>query len=181
MTSPIASDSAAHATSEGPELPLRVTRWAMPFLLRCAMVLFSVMGASFALFSMLFIVLILFGHGPFDLYGTAVTKKQFIVGSASFLFLTLPAIGIYFCATAFALIKERSWSRPLLALYCPLIAAFMLVEMSALKPPAPESADQVVIAEFAVLGLIGLWYLYRKRSVVGYYRALRMTESSSLP
>lgn len=94
--------------------------------------------------------------------GGAVLQAEFVsMTNASQLFIVpLLALSI---VVAYGLAKNRYWSRAMMMTL--LILAVVLVP--------PEMASPAMYAISAGLAIFGWWYLYRKPSVVGYYRALR--------
>ncbi len=146
----------------------------MPFLLRAATIaggFFGIFGTGVGLW-VLFRVLV--SDGPFQFDGDAVPKRDFLTIALPFLIVYISAC-LTAGAAAWALWKGKARSRPLLAM---LLAEFvlgdaaMLVFMDrTLDVTTGELVSSALV--FAVLVALGLWYLFRKQSVVQYYETLR--------
>ena len=145
-----------------------------PFLLRVAMALgavFGIVGTSVGLWGLFQIAV---GDSPFQINEDPVSKADFLSVAVPFLVLYVSA-----CVTAgaasWALWKRRARSRTLLAA---LLAEFVIGDAAMLflahrlfDVSASELATSVFF--FTVLVALGLWYLFRKESVVGYYESVR--------
>lgn len=146
----------------------------LPLLLLVAMVLgaiFGVLGTTLGLWGL---NRLLFGDGQFLVGEGPISQPDLVAVAVPFL-----ALYVLACVTAgaasWALWKGRSRSRIMLTT---LLAEFVVgdVAMIALaRRLVPASATDLVVAAlgFSALVFLGLWYLYRKDSVVSYYAAVR--------
>jgi len=105
----------------------------------------------------------------YSINGQAVTREEFQVRAGGMLVL-MPVAALLALVAAWGLYRERPWGRH---------AAFALFAVSLLGPITTASrvtASAAMLWAQAVVTLLVLlpvgWYLYRKRSVVSYYRAL---------
>jgi len=139
----------------------------MPFLLRCGMAFLAVVGAVGVL-AVALILLVAPIAGTFVVDDEPATRGQFL-SSALPMLLALLALAALALAIAWALWKERPWSRTAI-LVCWLVGLFTL---PGLVPDASDSrALRSEVTTWAVLAALVWWYLYRKRAVAAYYRAL---------
>ena len=76
------------------ELPRRVTRWEMPILLRIAMVIFTFMGAGFALFTVIGLPSMLFGGASYTINDVPVTKEEFMQRDGMIFYLAVPMLAL---------------------------------------------------------------------------------------
>jgi hypothetical protein len=150
----------------------------MPILLRIAMVISTFMGAGFALFAVVGLPAMMLGNGTYRINGAEVTKEQFLRTGGIIFYFAVPVLALYFIATSFALIKERPWSRPLLLAYLPFCGIILLTQMTLYTTTMPDPGFRAILIEFAIGSVIAWGYLYHKRAVVAYYRALRGAGSS---
>jgi len=173
MTAPISPTSPSEDAASPAPFPKRVTRWEMPILLRIAMVFFTMAGAMFAFSAVVALPQLVFGYGTYSVNGVPVTKEEFFRTSGVIIFLAIPIFALYLSAMAFALIRERPWSRPLLMAYFPILGLAVMLVFGTDKGGDHRSEIRFVLIELAIGTLIAWWYLYRKRAVVAYYRALQ--------
>lgn len=150
-----------------------------PALLTMAMVFFFLFSAMTLIIVPL---MLLSSGGSYSINGVAVTHDEFVARSRVFI-IGFPLLAIYVGAMAFALYQQRPWSRPLLAVYLPLVGILTILSNSEamISHPQPGAGGDVAASAIglAVLSLVAVWYLYRKRSVVAYYRAIQPRDSSS--
>lgn len=159
------------AKGHPPELELR-----KPFLLTCTMVFASLFAASGLI--VLSIMMFVGGSGTtYRIQGTNVSREEFMARSGAF-FAFFAIVVIFMGITAFGLYDERPWTRRLLAWYWPCVGVFVLAAPLTLSPMMRMETISVFL-ECAAMSLIGWWYLYRKRSVVGYYDALEHANRAS--
>lgn len=156
------------------EVPVRENGIGVPFLLRAAMALgavFGVLGTGIGLWVLFRVIL---SAGPFRV-------NEEMVSRAEFLTVALPLVGLYVsaCITAgaasWAIWRQRAYSRALLTT---LLAEFVIGDTAMLVMArrlfdAGASELAVSVFFFTVLVALGLWYLYRKESVVRYYASIR--------
>lgn len=113
------------------------------------------------------ITLVMPGNEDYLVDNQIATKSDFMVKMLPSMFRFLVAAPI-----AYGLWKERTWARPM------LLAFFGIPELGKYLLPAWRDAPpgvivlRLVISAIAI-GLLG-WYLYRKRNVVHYYKALSL-------
>ena len=139
----------------------------MPFLLLCG-IGFSAMFGTISIATVATILLMTPFVSTFTVNEEPATRAQFLSFAApillAFLALAAAALGI-----VWALWKELPWSRP-------AILAFWLVGLFTLPGLALESGDagdlRSTVATWGVLTACVWWYLYGKRTVVTYYRAI---------
>jgi hypothetical protein len=132
---------------------------------------FGVLGTSVGVWVMIRIAL---SDGPYRINDDLVSKAEFLPVAVPFLVLYVLA-----CVTAgaasWAIWRQRIRSRALLTV---LLAEFVIGDAAMLvlarrvsDVGAPELAASVSF--FAILVATGLWYLFRKQSVVQYYSSVR--------
>lgn len=120
----------------------------------------------------------LLGSGTYTVNGAEVTKAEFLRTGGSIFYFAVPFLAAYLSAIAFALIKERPWSRPLLLGYCPMIELLVVFTLWTQKAADYRADTRFSLIEFVIASLMARWYLYRTRAVVAYYRALQGGEPS---
>ena len=150
----------------------------MPFLLRLAMILGAFFGIFGTVVGLWALVRVVVSDGPFQFIDDPVSKADFLTVAVPFLVVYISAC-LTAGAAAWALWKRQARSRLLLAA---LLSEFvvgdaaMLVFMNrTLDVTTAEVASTALF--FTVLVALGLWYLFRKESVVRYYRSFRPTEA----
>jgi uncharacterized membrane protein (UPF0136 family) len=143
-------------------------RFEMPLVLLCGLgfsAFFSALGAL--VFALLAISL------PFSrtyaVDGHAATRAQFLAASIPVL-VAFPPILVLFAAIAYALWRELPWSRPLILAFWG--ANLLLGAGLAVWGPVRDRGEWVPVPVYLVVIGIVWWYLYRKSTVVAYYRVL---------
>ena len=145
-----------------------------PVLLRGGMVLGAVFGVFGTTLGIWGLYLLLLSDGPFQVGEDPVPKADFLVVAVPFLTLYVTA-----CVTAgaasWALWKRHARSRVLLTT---LLAEFVIGDAAILfvaRRLVQVSTSELVtsVLGFSVLVSLGLWYLFRKESVVSYYESVR--------
>ena len=153
-------------------------RRGMPLLLRGAMVVGVIMGTLGTVGCLWALGRVVTFGGPFQFNDTTVARADFLGVAVPFLLLLMAA-----CLTAgaasWALWKRRVRSRSILVgLLAELVvgdAAMLLLASRMLDVTSAELASSALF--FAVLVALGLWYLFRKDSVVRYYESIRPFET----
>lgn len=145
------------------------TRLEMPLLLLCGMGLLAFFVAVGSIAYTVIALVSLLGHGPFTVNDSPVSKAEFIHTIwpiLAFYPLGLLALG----AMAYALWRERAWSRPAMMAFWLVAVAATIIEQFV----TPEDIPTFIITVITLLlsATIAAWYLYRKRSVASYYRAV---------
>lgn len=140
----------------------------MPFLLACLMGFLAFFAALGAVVYVGIVLTGLLGDGPFTVNERPVSRAGFFAAMWP-LFAALPvAIGAA-ASAAYGLRRERPWARPLLLGYGALNAALAL----GLAAAEGRAVDLAAAACWGALAVgFPAWYLYRKRSVVAYFRAV---------
>ena len=143
------------------------TRLEMPFLLICVMG-FCAFAAVVGTLAYLGIVLALFSDGPFNVNGHPVTRAGFIRAIWPLL-VVFPPMLAGAAAAAYGLRRERPWSRRLL-----LDLGFLNAVLTLGLTLADGTPDNLVAAGMWCFVIAGVpaWYLYRKATVVAYFRAV---------
>jgi hypothetical protein len=146
----------------------------MPFLLLCGMG-FSTFFAGIGALAYMAILLMLPFTTHFTLNGQSVTRPEFLA-SIWPLLLAYPFPLVLFGTIAYALWREKPWTRTL------MMGLWGLGAVAAIAAPALDSDSQ---SNFPP-GIIGLvlcaavasWYLYGSKAVRSYYAALRGREKN---
>ncbi|MEO6210080.1 MAG: hypothetical protein ABIQ10_08155 [Gemmatimonadaceae bacterium] len=103
-----------------------------------------------------------------------VSRAEFMRREGVFL-AVFPIVVIFMGLIAYGLYDQRPWTRRLLAWYWPCVGVFFLAAPCTFDPMRwPEAIS--VFVECAAFSLLACWYLYRKRSVVGYYETLEQAK-----
>ncbi len=144
-----------------------------PFLLQVTMVLGGVFGSGGTLVGVWALQQLLMAEGPFLVEDVSMSK-------AAFLRLALPLVVVYISAcitagaAAFYLWKHRARSRLLLlALLCEFVVGDSIMLFAMHRTLGVSLGDVAAAAGgFVLLVAVALWYLFRRDSVVDYYRAL---------
>ena len=155
-------------------------RLVLPLLLRVALTLGAIFGVAGTAVGLWGLVRLLLSDGPFQL-------GEDLVAQADFLIVALPLVVLYVlaCLTAgaasWALWRGRARSRILLTI---LLAEFVIGDAAMLflaRRLVEIGVSELLISAsvFSVLALLGLWYLYRKASVVAYYKSIRGDEATA--
>jgi hypothetical protein len=146
------------------------TRLQIPFLITCGMAFMAFFAAVAAVALVFFLVLILFSSGPFTIDGAPVTKGAFL-SVALPIFLVIVPVAALAGAFAWGVWKEHAWTREAAMAFW---ACSVLVSIGQLivVPDQRSEALQGLFSVFIIVPL-ALWYFYRKRSVVLYYRELK--------
>ena len=148
-----------------------------PFLLRVARALGGVFGVLGTLAGLWALVRVGAGDGPFNINNIPVTKAEFLTAAVPFLVVYIAA-----CLTAgaasWALWKRQARSRLLLAtLLVEFVVgdtAMLVIMYRTLDVTALELVTSALFFTFLVA--LGLWYLFRKESVVCYYESVRFSQ-----
>lgn len=116
---------------------------------------------------------LLVGHADsHSINGTPATLTPLLPGLAS--------LAIFSGVTSWAILTERPLGRPLA-----IILIMLLVAGPGLSPASGSLPFSAVwpfeLAITLVVGLPLLWYLYRKKNVVEYYRELKRASSAARP
>ncbi len=144
-----------------------------PLLLRVATGLGSVFGIFGTVVGLWGLFRLIASDGPFSIGGDAATKAEFLIVAVPFLVLYVSA-----CLTAgaasWALWKRRDGSRLLLTA---LLAEFVIgdvamLALARLRLGVSGAELAISVSTFSVLVALGLWYLYRKETVVRYYASV---------
>jgi hypothetical protein len=123
----------------------------------------ATLGAAVVL---LLLVLAPFDVGRYTIHDEPVSGPEFL-HRAGLLFTTLGAVLV---AIAVGLWKQREWSRPLMVLTWVVLGVGTLV--SDLEPRADTAGLVGGMVTMLITAALAAWYLYRKRNVVAYYRAI---------
>ena len=147
--------------------PIR-RRFEMPLLLLCGFGLsafFSVLGTI----AFTVMVITLPFSSSYSIDGHPATRAEFLHFSWP-LFVVFPPVLLLFATIAYALWRERPWSRRLmLAFWGVNVVAGIGMALSTF---AQESGAWASVFLYLVLLVVAWWYLYRKRNVAAYYRLL---------
>jgi uncharacterized membrane protein (UPF0136 family) len=143
-------------------------RFEMPLLLLCGLgfsAFFSVLGT---------LVLTLFAISlplsrTFAVDGHVATRAQFYAASVPVL-VAFPIILVLFAAIAYALWRELPWSRALILAFWG--ANLLLGAGLATWGPVHDRGEWAPVPVYLIVIGIVWWYLYRKSTVVAYYRVL---------
>jgi hypothetical protein len=140
-----------------------------PFGIAVLMAVLGFIGVLGSFASIGLLVASLFGDGPYNVNGAEVSKAEFLRFLIPFTAIYFPMCLIAFAA-AWSIHSEHPRSRPLLLCYftAPLLLAPLLLWMGY---PLSE-ASSMSLPLLVVPGLAWI-YLYRKRTVLEYYGALR--------
>ena len=145
-----------------------------PLLLRVAMALGAVFGVLGTVTGLWGLIHLVGNDGPFQIGENVVPRVEFLGTAVPFLVLYVSA-----CLTAgaasWAVWNHRARSR---VLWTALLAEFVIGDTAMLAMArrlfdvsVSELALSVLV--FSVLVGLGLWYLFRKESVVAYYKSVR--------
>lgn len=150
----------------------------MPLFLRVAMVFggfFGIVGTSAGLAALVGVV---FTDRPFTINEDPMLRSDVLVVAVPLLLLYVAA-----CVTAglasWSLWKQRSRARLLLtALLVEFVVGDAAMLVLARRLTDVSAAELLFSATaFTVLVALALWYLFRKRSVVGYFASLQRPPS----
>ena len=148
-----------------------------PRFLRVAMALGSVFGIFGTIAGLWALFRLIASDGPFSIGEDAATKAEFLILAGPFLALYVSA-----CLTAgaasWALWKRRGRSRLLLSA---LLAEFVvgdaaMLALARFRFGVSGAELAISVSSFSVVVALGLWYLYRKETVVRYYESVRSAE-----
>lgn len=157
------------AKGHAPKLELK-----KPLLLTCTMVFASLFSAI----GLLILPAMFVGGGAmsYRVEGADVSRAEFMHSAGTF-FVIMPVAVLYTGLIAYALYAEKPSSRRLLGWYWPGFGVLTLLATFFSPAFRAQNGSEIWIVECAVFSLIAWWYLYRKRSVVGYYDALNRPNS----
>jgi hypothetical protein len=148
------------------EIPVR-RRFEMPLLLLCGLGFSAFFSALGAIVFTIFAITIPFTTS-YSVDGHPATRAEFF--AASWPSLGILPVLLLFVAVAFALWRELPWSRPLiLGLWGANLVLFIGLEIWG---PVKDRGDWTPVFVFPIMIAIVWWYLYRKATVVAYYRVL---------
>ena len=144
----------------------------LPLLLRMAMILGAVFGVFGTTLGVYGVYLLLVGDGPVRFGDARVPKADFLAAALPFLGLYISAC-LTVGAASWALWKRHPRFRFLLTV---LLVEFLVGDaaMLALAGRLAQIGPSELVTSilgFLVLASLGLWYLFRKDSVVSYYQA----------
>ena len=146
-------------------------RFEMPLLLLLGFGLSAFMSGLGAVAYVLMVVTLPFSSS-YSIDGHPATRSEFLHATWP-LFVLFPPMLLLFGAIAYALWRERPWSRVLMLAFW---GVNVLVGIGiALFPFAQEtgaSGAWASVATYVVTLAVAWWYLYRKPGVVAYYRIL---------
>jgi len=145
----------------------------MPFLLRVAMSIGAVFGSLGTVTGGWALLRVATYDGPFRIGEVAVSRADFLAVAVPFLIIYVLAC-LTAAAASWALWRRRARSRSLLVALLAEFAvgdAAMLVFMSQTLEVSPSELASAALS-FTVLVALGLWYLFRKGSVVRYYESI---------
>jgi len=137
-----------------------------PVLLTTGIVGCFLFGAVMLLFLLL---------APFDI-GTYTINEEKVSGPEFLrrLGLLWAANCAFLLAIAYGLLREKSWTRPLMMLF------WLLVAVGMIATGGKDGGDLACsVALLAIPAGVAAWYLYRKDNVVDYYDALQQLEEAS--
>lgn len=141
----------------------QATRKERPLLLTMFMAFFGSLTTIGAIIT--FLTTTVPGNDDYIVGNRLASQEDFLIEMLPFIFLYLAAAPI-----AYGLWKERSWTRPFLFVFFGISELGKYLMPRWREAPAAALIPRLLISA-ALIGLLG-WYLYRKRSVVGYYDAL---------
>jgi hypothetical protein len=125
-------------------------------------------SAAFAVIMLAVLAASLLGAGNFALGDREVTPAEFWRAGGG---LQLLIVSVWLGAVAVGFRRELVWARPLAATFW---FAMAVLAWFAAPRVGWDSGDVAAnVATSIMLGLLALWYFYRKRSVLAYYGALR--------
>lgn len=149
------------------EATLRREKVGRPLLLTIGMYVAPTFGGLF----LLLVLMAAFDAGTYSIDGEIVTGPEFL-GRAGVLYAALGGSAV---AAAYAIWRERSWSRW-------AIVGFWLVQVAGavgfgLADSGVGGVAAAIASYLLVLILVG-WYLFDKENVVEYYRSLQKAEAA---
>lgn len=143
-------------------------RFEMPLLLLCGFGL-SAFISAIGVVAYVLMALTLPFSSSYSIDGHPATRSEFLHAMWP-LFVAFPPILLLFGAIAYALWRERPWSRRLmLGFWGVNVLAGVGI---ALSPLGQESGAWASVSAYSVILVVAWWYLYRKPGVVAYYRLL---------
>lgn len=147
--------------------PIR-RRYEMPLLLLCGFGL-SAFFSALGTFAFTVMAVTLPFSSSYSIEGHPATRAEFLHASWP-LFVVFPPLLLLFGTIAYALWRERPWSRRLmLAFWGVNVVAGVGMALSTF---AQETGAWAPVYLYLFLLVVAWWYLYRKPSVVAYYRLL---------
>lgn len=154
--------------------PIR-RRYEMPLLLLCGLGL-SAFFSALGTFAFTVMAVTLPFSSSYSIDGHPATRAEFLHSSWP-LFVAFPPLLLLFGTIAYALWRERPWSRRLmLAFWGVNVIAGVGI---ALSPLAQEGGAWAPVCVYLVLLIVAWWYLYRKPNVAAYYRLLEEQAAAS--
>jgi hypothetical protein len=147
--------------------PIR-RRFEMPLLLLCGLGFSAFFSALGALVFTFFAISLPFSSS-YTVDGHAATRAQFFAVSLPIL-VAFPPILLLFAAIAYALWREMPWSRPLILAFWG--ANLLFSAGLATWGPVHDRGEWAPVPMYLIMIAIVWWYLYRKSTVVAYYRVL---------
>lgn len=107
------------------------------------------------------------GRIPYVIDGWPVSREDWLRLAVPLFTITI----VLMAAIAYALVRERPWSRHVVLLHWAAVGCYGLILLGL---DAVETAVAVrVAAQGFVAGAFSVWYFYRKRNVVAYFKSLR--------
>lgn len=146
-----------------------MSRAEMPLSLKLGLVASGLLAGIGVVVAVFAVGMALFGSGPFAVAGEPVSRSEYLTTMMPLL-LVHTVFVILFAAVAYGLWKERPWSRHVMMAVWGLLAAFLVITVSAdqqLNPAALLSSGL-----YALLWLMAWWHLYRKPDLVAYYDSI---------
>jgi hypothetical protein len=149
------------------EAPIQ-RRFEMPLLLLCGLG-FSAFFSGLGAFVLTIFAIWLPFSSSYSIEGHAVTRAQFFADSWP-IWVAFPPFLLLFAAIAYALWRELPWSRQLMVAFWG--GNLLLGVGLAAWGPVHDPGEWPQLAIYLIIIGIVWWYLYRKPSVVAYYRVL---------
>jgi len=117
---------------------------------------------------LLFLLLAPFDIGTYSIEGETVSGPEFLRTAG-----WLMAIATVLCLSiAYALWRDRSWSRPLMILYWVVTGLAVLVW---------SREFNCAVVEMFIFAALAAWYLYGNHNAAAYYRLIMRTEDATVP
>ena len=135
------------------------------------------LGAAFAVLycagAVLLVIFAFAGKTPYIIDGREVSRDDWLRLAMPLFAITI----VLMAAIAYALLRERPWSRHVVLLHWTAVGGYGLL-LLALGAVQTALAARVV-AEAGVAGAFSAWYFYRKRNVVAYFDSLRSPRATN--
>ena len=142
------------------------SRAEKPLSLKLGLVVSTLLAGVGTVVAVVAVAMGLFGNGPYSVAGEAVTRTEYLTAMLPLLLIHTVFVAL-FAAVAYALWKERAWSRHVMMAVWALLAAFLVITVSADQELRPGALLSVGL--YALLWLAAWWHLYRKPDLVAYY------------